>query len=54
MPNFSNNIIYGAVAYLTADSSSDAMAANSGLFVIRATGNSASIANEKDFEPVEF
>jgi len=53
-PELKDNIIYGAVAYLTADSSSDTMAANKGLFVIRATGNSASITNEKEFKPVEF
>ena len=53
-PELKDNIIYGAVAYLTAESSSDAMAANQGLFVIRATGNSASITNEKEFKPVKF
>ena len=53
-PELKDNIIYGAVAYLTADSSSDAMAANKGLFVIRATGNSASITNEEGFKPAEF
>ena len=53
-PELSDNIIYGAVAYLTAESSSDVMAANKVLFVIRATGNSSSITNEEDFKPVNF
>lgn len=53
-PELKNNIIYGAVAYLTAESSSDIMAANKGLFIIRATGNSASIVNEEGFKPSAF
>lgn len=54
MPDLIDNSVYGAVAYLTAESSSDIMAANKGLFVIRATGNSASITNEEGFKPAEF
>ena len=54
MSDLCDNTIYGAVAYLTAESSSDIMAANKGLFVIRATGKSASITNEKDFKPTGF
>ena len=45
---------YGAVAYLKADEAADAYAERQGLYVIRATGSSASITNEKDFKPRTF
>ena len=40
--------LYGAVAYLDTDNSVRVYAERQGLLVIRATGNSASIVNEKD------
>ena len=46
--------IYGAVAYLKADEYTDKYSAKQGLFVIRATGSSASITNEENFKPIEF
>ncbi len=46
--------VYGAVAYLRSDSSVTRQAERRGLFVIRATGSSASIVNEPDFEPRVF
>ncbi len=46
--------IYGAVAYLKADENSYSMAANNGLYVIRATGNSSRITNSDDFVPKTF
>lgn len=46
--------ILGAVAYLESDPSVIAYAERQGLFVIRATGNSASIVNAPDFEPRAF
>ena len=46
--------VYGAVAFLRADESSDAYAEKQGLFVIRATGSSASIVNAGDFRPRTF
>ena len=46
--------IYGAVAYLRSDSEADLFAQRQGLFVIRATGDSASIINSKDFKPKTF
>ena len=46
--------IYGAVAYLRADQSSDIHAEKQGLFVIKAIGNSASITNAKNFKPKVF
>ena len=45
---------YGAVAYLKADESSAAYAERKGLYVIRATGSSASIVNREDFRPRRF
>ena len=46
--------VYGAVAYLRADGSSDVYAERQGLFVIRATGSSASITNGDRFTPRTF
>lgn len=51
MPEFKDKNVYGSVAYLTADGSSNRMAENLGLFVIRATVSSSSIVNKKDFQP---
>lgn len=46
--------IFGAVAYLKTDASVQAYAERQGLFVIRATGSSASIINPTDFRPRVF
>ena len=46
--------LYGAVAYLKADEGTIRYATRKGLLVIRATGSSASIVNEPDFEPRLF
>ncbi len=46
--------ILGAVAYLKSDSAVTTYAERQGLFVIRATGSSASIVNAEDFEPRSF
>ncbi len=46
--------ILGAVAYLVSDASVIAYAERRGLFVIRATGSSASIVNRPGFEPRVF
>ena len=45
---------YGAVAYLKADEKADVYAERQGLYVIRATGSSASITNREDFRPRKF
>ncbi|HMY69658.1 MAG TPA: hypothetical protein PL163_23635, partial [Leptospiraceae bacterium] len=42
-PDYRNNNIYGAVAFLRCESKSDVFAMKEGLFVIRAVGDSASI-----------
>ncbi|NCA84011.1 MAG: hypothetical protein EOM83_00375 [Clostridia bacterium] len=54
MPEYADKKIYGGVAFITADSASDRMAEKIGFFVIRATGNSSSIINTKDFKPKAF
>ena len=45
---------YGAVAYLKADEAADVYAERQGLYVIRATGSSASISNQEGFKPRTF
>ena len=52
--SFRGRIIYGAVAYLKADEESAIYAEKQGLFVIRATGSSASLINKQDFKPKSF
>ena len=54
MPEYAPRRIYGAVAYLKAYQESDVRAERLGLFVIRATGSSASITNREEFTPRTF
>ncbi len=54
MPIFNQKTIYGAVAWLKADEESQVYAEKQGLFVIRATGSSASIVNQENFKPQVF
>ena len=51
MPEYADKIVYGAVAFISEDAGSSAMAENNGLFVIKATGDSASIVNADNFVP---
>ncbi len=51
---YENFKIYGAVAFLTAEEASDLFAEKNGLFIIKATGDSASIINKNDFVPYVF
>ena len=53
-PAFKDNIIYGAVAYLRAEEEATRYSEKQGLFVIRATGSSASIINKRGFKPKSF
>ena len=53
-PVYQGKKIYGAVAFLKADKSVQAHAERQGLFVIRATGSSASIVNDTEFVPRVF
>ena len=46
--------VYGAVAYLRADQAANIYAEKQGLYVIRATGNSAKIINDSDFNARKF
>ena len=54
MTEYADRTIFGAVAYLTEDAGSAALAQKKGLFVIRATGDSASIINEPGFRPTTW
>jgi hypothetical protein len=54
LPEYNGKQIYGAVAFITAEGSSERMAEKQGFFVIRATGNSSSIINQDDFKPKAF
>ena len=54
LPDHRGERIYGAVAYLKSDESVTTYAERQGLFVIRATGSSASIVNAADFKPRTF
>lgn len=51
---YKGKAIYGAVAYLRAEEEANKYAEKQGLFVIRATGDSASLINKKDFKPKAF
>ena len=54
MREYAGRSCYGVVACLQAEDSADAYAERQGLFVIRATGGSASITNHEDFRPRTF
>ena len=54
MPRYRGSRVYAAVAYLKADEASDSYAERQGLYVIRATGSSASITNRAGFTPRAF
>jgi len=54
LPEYSAHTVFGAMAYLRAEQASDRQAQNQGLFVIRATGDSAAIVNPKGFRPRKF
>ncbi len=54
LDRYKDKTIYGAVAWLRVEEKADAYAEKQGLFVIRATGSSASIVNQDDFKPQVF
>jgi len=54
MPEYSDKKIYGGVAFITSEGSSERMSEKLGFFVIRATGNSSTIVNKADFKPKSF
>ena len=51
---YANKTVYGAVAYLRSDAKAPLFAERQGLFVIKATGDSASLINKKNFKPKAF
>ncbi len=53
-PYYAGKKVYGAIAYLKANEGTDIYSEKQGLFVIKATGNSASITNKKSFKPKVF
>ena len=53
-PYFRDRRAYGAVAYLKSDVEAAWFTERQGMFVIRATGDSASIVNAESFKPKEF
>ena len=53
-PYYAKMRVYGAVAYIRCDSDTDRFAYKQGLYVIRATGDSASILNDSKFKPKSF
>ena len=54
MPRFKDNNTLAAMAYLKADADADRQAEKAGLYLIKATGDSAHIANSKGFTPKIF
>jgi hypothetical protein len=53
-PDHRGRTIYGAMAYLESSEGVDRYAERQGLFLIRATGSSASIVNAPDFRPRDY
>ena len=54
LPEYKHFKVYGAVAFLRAEEESELYAERQELFVIQATGNSASIVNDVHFMPKAF
>lgn len=50
-PRFSEENIFGAVAFLRDEASAAKYAQKKGLFIIKATGDSASLVNSENFKP---
>ena len=53
-PRYKSETVYGCVAYLSSENKAHLLAEGEGLFLIRATGDSASLVNKKDFKPKSF
>ena len=51
---YADKPVYGAVAFLRSDAKAPVFAERQGLFVIRATGDSASLINKPSFKPKTF
>ena len=53
-PRYRTETVYGAVAYLKSEGEAHSYAEEQGLFVIRATGDSARLVNKENFKPKAF
>ena len=53
-PRYKDTTIYGAMAFLNVEKESDVLAEEKGLFIIRATGDSALLVNQANFKPKAF
>ncbi len=53
-PDHKKRTLYGAVAYLKSEDKAKSFAEEQGLFVIKATGDSAHIINKANFKPKAF
>ena len=53
-PRYRTETVYGAVAYLKSEGEAHSYAEEQGLFVIRATGDSARLVNKENFQPKAF
>ena len=53
-PDYKDKKLYAAVAFLKSEDKAEDFAEKKGLFVIRATGDSAKIINKKSFKPKIF
>ena len=51
---FKGKKMFGAMAYITTDGAAERMSEKLGFFVIKATGSSSSIVNNRDFIPKAF
>ena len=51
---YKTETIYGAMAYLSSENKAHILAEKEGLFIIKATGDSASLVNQKNFKPKTF
>ena len=53
-PEYKDKVLYGAVAFLRSEEEADTVSEEKGLFVIKATGDSAHIINKEGFKPKAF
>ena len=53
-PKYKTETLYGAMAYLNVEKKADELAEEKGLFIIRATGDSARLVNQANFKPKAF
>jgi len=51
---YQSESIYGAMVYLSSVKQAHLVAEQEGLFIIKATGDSATLVNQKNFKPKTF